>query len=111
MVERKKSDIGANFGGAVGPEILSLGFHTDSSSTKNHKIHYVASKSSPSKGPGKYRILPRNIMAYDKLPEDYKKRLENLNGMFFVALEVLALTTLETEKRRDSKDNRKSERF
>ena len=106
VVERKKTDKGPNFGGAVGKEVFS-GFHTDSSYTKNPpRFTMLLAKVVPPRGQGNTEFSSQ-YMAYDKLPDEYKKKLENINGVFS-SLGKISASRIEREKE-NSKDNNKKE--
>ena len=102
VVERKKTDKGPNFGGAVGKEVFS-GFHTDSSYTKNPpRFTMLLAKVVPPMCQGNTEFSSQ-YMAYDKLPDEYKKKLEKINGVFS-SLGKISASRVEREKE-NSKDN------
>ena len=106
VVERKKTDKGPNFGGAGGKEVFSV-FHTDSSYTKNPpRFTMLLAKVVPPRGQGNTEFSSQ-YMAYDKLPDEYKKKLEKINGVFS-SLGSISASRVEREKE-NSKDNKKKE--
>ena len=88
VVERKKTDTGPSFGHQ---------FHSDSSYTKNPpRFTMLLAKLVPTKGLGNTEFASQ-YLAYEKLPDDYKKKIENLKGVFS-SLGPIAVTRLEREK-------------
>ena len=109
VVERKKTDKGPNFGGPVGSEKdpKKNGFHTDSSYTKRPpRFTMLLAKVVPPRGQGNTEFSSQ-YMAYDKLPDEYKKKLEKINGVFS-SLGSISASRVEREKE-NSKDNKKKE--
>ena len=88
VVERKKTDTGPNFGHQ---------FHLDSSYTENPpQFTMLLAKLVPTKGLGNTEFASQ-YLAYEKLPNDYKKKIENLKGVFSSSGPI-AVTRLEREK-------------
>ena len=73
VVERKASDTGPSFGEQ---------FHTDSSYTENPpRYTMLLAKIVPEKGLGNTEFASQ-YLAYENLPDKYKKKIENLKGIF-----------------------------
>ncbi len=73
VVERKASDTGPSFGEQ---------FHTDSSYTENPpRYTMLLAKLVPEKGLGNTEFASQ-YLAYENLPDKYKKKIENLKGIF-----------------------------
>ena len=73
VVERKSSDTGPSFGEQ---------FHTDSSYTENPpRYTMLLAKLVPKKGLGNTEFASQ-YLAYEKLPDEYKKKIENVKGVF-----------------------------
>ena len=88
VVERKASDTGPSFGEQ---------FHTDSSYTKNPpRYTMLLGKIVPEKGLGNTEFASQ-YLAYEKLPEKYKKKIENLKGIFSSAGPI-SVTRVERER-------------
>jgi len=107
VVERKKTDKGPNFGGPVGSEknFQKNGFHTDSSYTKNPpRFTMLLAKVVPPRGQGNTEFSSQ-YLAYDKLPDNYKKKLENVKGVFS-SLGKISASRVEREKEK-GKNNKK----
>ena len=88
VVERKPSDKGPSFGEQ---------FHTDSSYTKYPpKYTMLLAKVVPPKGQGNTDFASQ-YLAYENLPEEYKRKFENLKGVFSSSGPI-SVTRLEREK-------------
>ncbi len=73
VVERKSSDVGPSFGEQ---------FHTDSSYTENPpRYTMLLAKLVPKRGLGNTEFASQ-YLAYEKLPDEYKKKIENVKGVF-----------------------------
>ncbi len=89
IVERKPKDKGSNFGGEY--------FHTDSSYTKiPPRFTFLMGVDVPKKGLGN-TLFANQYLAYEKLPEKLKKKLEKIKGVFSSSGPI-AVTRLEREK-------------
>ena len=88
VVERKISDKGPSFGEQ---------FHTDSSYTrKPPRFTMLLAKLVPSKGFGNTEFSSQ-YLAYENLPETYKKKIKNLKAIFSSSGPI-SITRLEREK-------------
>lgn len=89
VVERKKSDKGANFGGIF--------YHSDSSYTDHPpRFTMLLARLVPPRGQGNTEFASQ-YLAYEKLPGDYKKKIENLKGIFSSSGKI-SITRLDREK-------------
>ena len=104
VVERKKTDTGPSFGGPVDTRFHS-GYHTDSSYTSSPpRFTMLLAKLVP-KGQGNTEFSSQ-YLAYKNLPENYKKKLENLKGVFSSSGSI-AKSRVESELKR-GKGNKNS---
>ncbi len=88
VVERKPTDKGPSFGEQ---------FHTDSSYTLNPpKYTMLMAKVVPARGQGNTDFASQ-YLAYKNLPDFYKKKLENLQGVFSSSGPI-SVTRIEREK-------------
>ena len=88
VVERKATDKGPSFGEQ---------FHTDSSYTKNPpRFTMLQGKLVPPRGQGNTEFASQ-YLAYKALPDDYKKKLDNLEGIFSSSGPI-SITRIEREK-------------
>ncbi len=88
VVERKSSDTGPSFGEQ---------FHTDSSYTKNPpRYTMLLAKLVPKRGLGNTEFASQ-YLAYEKLPHKYKKKIENLEGIFSSSGPI-SITRIEREQ-------------
>ena len=88
VVERKPSDKGPSFGEQ---------FHTDSSYTDNPpRFTMLMAKIVPPRGQGNTDFASQ-YLAYENLPENYKKKLENLKGIFSSSGPI-SVTRVDREK-------------
>ena len=88
VVERKMSDKGPCFGEQ---------FHTDSSYTKNPpRFTMLMAKIVPERGKGNTEFASQ-YLAYDRLPENLKERIENIEGIFSSSGPI-SITRVDREK-------------
>ncbi len=104
VIERKASDKGPSFGEQ---------FHTDSSYTKKPpRYTMLLGKLVPPRGQGNTEFASQ-YLAYEKLPEEIKAKLENLEAVFSSSGPI-SVTRLEREKEKGtgkSKDFKSSHRI
>ncbi len=97
VVERKASDTGPSFGEQ---------FHTDSSYTETPpKYTMLLAKLVPKRGLGNTEFASQ-YLAYEKLDDAYKKKIENLKGVFSSSGPI-SITRIEREREKgtgNSKD-------